>query len=100
MEKKYVYIVSTGVDGVGDRTEVGRFNELAEAITFMAHRQILLLDEAKIESQQVHYRNDQEFTQFNIQIDRELLDEDDCIIDGDVIAFAKTPRFRYGKVVD
>lgn len=98
-EKKYVYVVSTGVVGVDDRRELGRFKLLADAITFMAHRQILLLDEAKIESQQVHYREG-EFTQFDVQIDRELLDEDDCIIDDEVIAYVKTPKFRYGKVVD
>lgn len=98
-EKKYVYYVTTGVVGVDDRRDVGRFNELADAITAMAHHQILLSNEARIESQQVHYREG-EFTQFDIQIEKWLLDEDDCFVDARVIAYENTPKFRYGNIVD
>lgn len=99
-EKKYVYYVTTGVVGVDERTEVGSFNELADAIKSFSHHLILLNNEAKIESQQVYYRNDKEFTQFDIQIDKELLDEDGYFLDGDVIIYQKTSKFRYGEEID
>lgn len=99
-EKKYVYVVTTGINGVDDREEVGRFDNFEEAIEFMEHRKNLLDIEARIESQQAYYRNDKEFTQFDIQIDEEVLDEDDYIIDADLLTFKKTPKFRYGQIVD
>ena len=97
--KKYVYVVTTGINGVDERREVGRFDLLADAITFMAHLQILLNDEAKIESQQVHYRNDKEFTQFDVQIEKVSYDEDGYAMDWEIIVYDTTPRFRYGKEV-
>lgn len=99
-EKKYVCIVTKGVVGVDDKREVGRFDELADAIKFMHKYRLLLTDEAQRESQQVHYRNDKEFTQFDIQIEKWLLDEDDCFVDARVIAYENTPKFRYGQIVD
>ena len=99
-EKKYVYVVTTGINGVDDRREVGRFELLADAITFMSHYQILLNDEARIESQQVHYRNDKEFTQFDVQIEKVSYDEDGYFMDSEIIIYDTTPRFRYGQIVD
>ena len=97
-EKKYVYVVTRGINGVDERTEVGRFELLADAITSMAHHQILLNDEAKIESQQVHYRKD-EFTQFDIQIEKASYDEDGYFMDSEIIIYCKTPKFRYGQKI-
>lgn len=98
-EKKYVYYVTTGVVGVDDRRSVGRFADLAEAIKFMEHRKNLLDDEARIESQQVQYSKTYKFTQFDIQIEKALLDEDDCIVDVDCVIYDSTPKFRYGQIV-
>lgn len=97
--EKIEYVVSTGINGVDDRTEVGRFDDLAEAIKFMAHRKNLLDDEARIESQQVHYRKD-EFTQFDIQIEKASYDEDGYFMDSEIITYESTPKFRYGQIVD
>ena len=98
-EKKYVYYVSTGVVGVDDRKAVGRFSKLADAITAVAHHQILLSNKAKIESQQVQYRNTNEFTQFDVQIEKASFDEDGYFVESDIIVYEKTPKFRYGQEV-
>ena len=98
MEKRE-YVVSTGINGVDDRTVVGRFSDLESAIKSASHYIVRSYNEAKIESQQVHYRNDKEFTQFNVVLEKVVEDEnsDDYV---DTILNWSTPRFRYGKVVD
>ena len=98
MEKKE-YIVTTGINGVDDRREVGRFKDREPAIELASHYIVKLYNEAKIESQQVHYRKD-EFTQFDIQIEKVVEDEDGNCLDSDTILNWSTPRFRYGQALD
>lgn len=85
-EKKYVYVVTSGINGVDDRRELGRFKEMSIAAMFESMYLGVLVSEARNESQQAHYRNDKEFTQFDIQIEKILVDE-------------STPKFRYGEEV-
>lgn len=100
-EKKYVYVVSTGVNGVDERRELGRrFKEMSSASFIESMYLGDLIREARIESQQVHYRNDKEFTQFNIQIEKILVDENGEYLDSDIIVKESTPKFRYGQIVD
>ncbi len=99
-EKKYVCVVTTGVVGVDDREEVGRFKDPSTAIVFESMYLGILIREARIESQQVHYRNTDEFTQYDIQIEKILVDEDGEYLDSHIIVEESTPKFRYGEIVD
>ena len=96
---KKEYIVTTGINGVDDRTEVGRFSDMESAIKLASHYIVRSGNEAKIESQQVHYRNDKEFTQFNVVLEKVIEDENGDCLDSDVILNWSTPKFRYGQEV-
>lgn len=99
MEKKYVYVVTSGINGVDERRELGRFKEMSTAGVFESHYLGILINQARSESQQVHYRNDKEFTQFDIQIEKALYDEDGYFEESDIIVYESTPKFRYGEIV-
>ena len=99
MEKKYVYVVTSGINGVDERRELGRFNDMTSAAMFESMYLGVLIREARNESQQVHYRNDKEFTQFDIQIEKALYDEDGYFEESDVSVYETTPKFRYGQIV-
>lgn len=99
-EKKYVYVVTRGINGVDDRRELGTFNDMRTAAMFESMYLGVLIREARNESQQVNYRNDKEFTQFDIQIEKALYDEDGYFVESDIITYQNTPRFRYGQIID
>lgn len=99
-EKKYVYVVTRGINGVDDRREVRKFSDSESLNKLTLYYMSNLYREANIESQQIHYRNDKEFTQFDLQVEKVLLDEDGEYLESEVIFEYYTPKFRYGEKVD